>query len=230
MSHTVKLAQFEGPFDLLLSLVDGEKLTLSEIALSQVTEQFLRHLDTLEETRAEELADFLVVAARLLLLKSKMLLPQFSPEEDEGPGLEDQLRLYKAFVEASKKLNKQWLSGERSAFRNEPPRRPDGFAPPADVTLARLHASMVQLVKRLTPPKPLPTTHIDRAVSLKERIDTIRRLLSEKSRINFHDVLTSSRNKTEVIVSFLALLELVKLRTISLHQEEEFSDIVIERA
>lgn len=229
VKHNVKLQQFEGPFDLLLSLIDDEKLSLSELSLSNVTEQFLVHLDTLEENRAEELADFLVVAARLLLLKSKMLLPQFSPEEEEGPGLEEQLRLYKAFVDASKKLNKRWLSSLRSVFREEPPRERTGFTPPEDVTLERLHTSMLQLIHRLAPPKPLPTTHIDKAVSMKERLDIIRNMLKSKKSFNFHDVLSSARNKTEVIVSFLALLELVKQRTVSLSQDDNFTDIVIER-
>ena len=78
----VRLKQYNGPFELLLALVDGEKLDITEVALSEVTEQFLKYLDTLEEHRAEELADFLVVAARLLLLKSRALLPHFFPEED----------------------------------------------------------------------------------------------------------------------------------------------------
>ncbi len=229
MSHTVKLQQFEGPYELLLSLVDTEKLNISELALSNVTEQFLSYLDTLEDNRAEELADFLVVAARLLLLKSKLLLPQFAPEEEEGPGLEDQLKLYKAFVDASKKVNKLWLTPDRAVFREEPPRKREGFVPPQDVTLERLHKIMVQLIHRLTPPKPLPTTHIDKAVSMKERLDIIRNMLRVKRSFNFHDVLGSTRNKTEVIVSFLALLELVKQKTVALHQEDTYADIVIER-
>jgi segregation and condensation protein A len=77
------LTQFTGPFDLLLSLVEGQELKITEIALSEVTEQYLQYLDTLEETEAEELADFLVVAAKLLYMKSKRLLPEFMPEEEK---------------------------------------------------------------------------------------------------------------------------------------------------
>ncbi len=108
------LEQFTGPLDLLLSLIDGQKLNISELSLSNVTEQFLNHLDKIENKKPEELADFLVIATRLLFIKSNRLLPQFTLEEDEGPSLEDQLRVYRAFVEASKKLNKRWIFRDHS--------------------------------------------------------------------------------------------------------------------
>lgn len=224
------LPQFTGPFDLLLSLIGEKKLNVSEVALSAVTEQFLRYLDTLEERRAEELADFLVVAARLLLLKSQQLLPQFAGEEDEGASLEDQLRLYQQFVEASKSINRRWMSGQRSVFRVEPPRSRHGgiFTAPENATLETLHGSMVQLVHRLAPPKPLPEASIDRAVSMKEKVDVIRRMLSRAKRFSFREILSDARNKTEVIVSFLAILELLKQRAVFLRQKESFSDILIE--
>lgn len=225
----ITLSQFTGPYDLLLALVGEKKLNISEVSLSQVTEQFLAYLDTLEERRAEELADFLLVAARLLLLKSKMLLPQLRPDEEEGPGLEEQLRLYKRFVEASREINRRWMSVKKAAFRIEPARPPAEFSLPSNAGLEDLRAAMIQLISRLAPPKPLPETSIDRAVSMKEKIDAIRRLLSGRKRFSFHDLLSDARNKTEVIVSFLAILELLKQRNIFLRQEESFSDIVVER-
>lgn len=226
----IRLSQFTGPYDLLLSLVGEKKLNISELALSEVTEQFLRYVDGLPNHKAEELADFLVVATRLVLLKARMLLPQFAVEDDDGDGsLEDQLRLYKQFVDASKKINKLWLSPELGFFRFESPRRPAGFLPGAFVTSDRLHDAMLQLVRRLTPPKPIPETSIDRAISLKERIDRIRDLLKKTGKINFYELVSESGNKTEVIVSFLALLELVKQKTLTLYQDDAFGDIVIER-
>ena len=88
---------------------------------------------------------------------------------------------------------------------------------------------MLQLVDRLTPPKPLPETAIVRAVSMKETIDRIRALLKKNRRLSFGELLTSAHNRTEVIVSFLALLELVKQKAVALRQREIFSDIVIEK-
>ena len=230
MEVSLQLEQFSGPLDLLLSLIAEEELDVSEVALSRVTEQFLQYLDTLENRRAEELADFLVVASRLLLLKSRTLLPQFAFEaDDEGPSLADQLRLYKQFVEASKQLNTLWMSDRVASGRTEPPRKPLGFVPPVNVTLDMLHERMVQLVARLTPPKPLPETHIDRAISMKQKIDEIRHLLSRSGRIHFGSILHQAKNRTEVIVSFLAILELVKQKTVAVTQDELFGDIVIQR-
>lgn len=229
MPTDVKLEQFSGPLDLLLGLIHEKQLDVSEIALSEVTEQFLGYVDGLEEAQAEELADFLVVASRLLLIKARYLMPQFAiSDEDDGPSLEDQLRLYKLFVEASKKLNKLWESESRSVFRVEPPRKAEGFVSPLNVSSESMHKSYFELLKRLKPPKPLPKTTIDKTVSMKAKIDKIRKLLSNKKKAYFFDVVESSRNKTEVIVSFLALLELVKQRSAFLHQEGTFGDIAIE--
>ena len=229
MKPELTLDQFSGPLYLLLSLLEESKLNISEVSLSSITEQYLTYLDTLEDNRAEELADFLVVGSRLLLLKSKMLLPQFAPEEDEGTSLEEQLRLYKVFLEASKGVNRLWQADSRSFFRFEPPRRPLQFVAPINLSRDSLRQSMLQLVDRLTPPKPLPETAIDRAVSMKETIDRIRALLKKNRRLSFGELLTSAHNRTEVIVSFLALLELVKQKAVALRQREIFSDIVIEK-
>lgn len=229
MNASIKLEQFEGPYDLLLALISEKKLDITEISLSEVTEQFLQHLDGLEMRRAETLADFLVVGTKLLLLKSRMLLPQFAPEEDEGPSLEDQLKLYKAFLDASKKINTLWEGEGHGAFRIEPPRRPEGFVAPANLDSGQLRESMLQLINRLRPPKALPQTQIDRAITMKQKIDHVRTMLSKRSSFSFHEVLDSSQNKTEVIVGFLALLELVKAQVVGLSQDETYGDILIQR-
>lgn len=225
----LKLKQFNGPLDLLLSLLAEKKLEVSELALGEVTEQFLTHLDTLEENRAEELADFLVVATKLLLVKSRGLMPQFGEEEEDELSIEAQLRLYKAFVEASKKVNTLWQNNLSLSPRVEPPRQADGFIWPENINLDRMQQSMVRLVSRLKPRKPLPQTTIDKAISMKQKIDRIRHIVSSSKQVHFFEIIEESQNKTEIIVSFLALLELVKLRTISLRQDQTFSDIVIER-
>jgi len=229
MGVTFQTEHFDGPLDLLLSLLDEKKLDITVLSLSKITEQYLSHLDTLEERDTGDLADFLVVATRLLLLKSRSLLPRFFPEEDEGPSLEEQLRLYKKFVDASKKIHGMWQSGGRSIFRVEPARASEGFVPGERVTKDFMLASMKKLLKRLQPPKPLPKTHIDKTVSVKEKIKQIRSLLRRKKQTNFSDIMSDAHSKTELIVGFLALLELVKQRTVSLNQEKTFENIVIQR-
>jgi len=224
-----KLKQFSGPLDLLLSLIDDDKLSLSELSLSQVTEQYLGYLDQMEERKPEELADFLVIATKLLLLKSKQLLPQLTLEEEEGASLEDQLRLYKKFVEAAKKLNKQWLNGQRTAFRVEPTRRPTEFIMPDNATVDKMHESLTKLLKRITPLKPLPRITVDKTVLMREKIKNIRNLLSKKGKLSFKEILENSNNRTEIIVCFLSLLELTKKSEASLQQTENFTDIVVEK-
>ena len=229
MAHTLALENFSGPLDLLLSLIEEKKMAITEVALSHVTEQYLLYIDTLDEEKADEMADFLVVATRLLLLKAKNLLPQFGLEEEEGPSLAEQLRLYQAYVKVSRKIQKAWIKNERSSFRMEPIRKATGFVPPENATSKSFVHVFSHLLSRLKPLKPLPKVSIDRGVTLKEKIDTIRKLLSQRKEFSFSEVVNNKQNRTEVIVGFLALLELVKQKSVFLHQADTFSDIVIKR-
>lgn len=223
------LEQFEGPLDLLLSLIQEEKLNISELALSKVTEQYLRYLEEARTIHADELADFLLVAARLLLMKARKLIPDMAPEEADGPSLEEQLRLYRAFVAASKQVTARWMSQNHAVFRLEPPRRPTSFVAPANLSLAMLTAAMIQLVNRLKPSEPLPKVAIDRGISIREKIAHIRQLLSGTRQVSFHNLLADKGNRTDIIVSFLALLDLMKDNLIQLQQKGAFGDITVAR-
>ncbi|MBT3418746.1 MAG: segregation/condensation protein A [Candidatus Magasanikbacteria bacterium] len=231
-SIDLQLGQFAGPLDLLLHVLQEKELHITEVSLSLVTEQYLGYLDALEDDhKHEELADFLVVATKLLLIKARALLPHFSFQEEEDMNeLEEQLRRYKRFVDASKKLHQLWLHPHRSLPRIEPPRKATSFVWPTNVTLDRLHERMVQLVERLSPPKALPTATIDQRVSMKDTINRIRTLLSSESQVIFQEVVGKTQNKTALIVGFIALLELMKQKEVFLHQDHTFGDIVIESA
>jgi len=228
MSHELKLEKFDGPLDLLLQLIDQEKLSISEIALSKVTEQFFSYLDKLEKNRSEELADFLVIAARLVYLKSHSLLQYAYPEdEDAGPSLADQLKLYKQYVEASHTINNLWEKQTVAYGRVEPPVKSVEFVLPANAQTKNLHDSMVFLLNRLKPMEPLPKVSIDHSISIKQKIDAIRDLLKKGKEISFKNLLSSAQNKTEVIVSFLAILELVKQKSVRFRQVNAFEDLMI---
>lgn len=229
MKAHFQLEQFSGPLDLLLSLINEQKLDITELAISEVTEQYLNYLETLEEKKPEELADFLVIATRLLLLKSKTLLPQLVEEDEDGPSLEEQLRLYKAFVEASHKLNKKWLSGQSAKFRIEPPRRPVSFTPPTNFSNDSLLQSMQKLLNRLKPLKELPQRNIDSVVTVKEKFEYIKNLLKKAKQLSFSQALNNAESRTEVIYTFLALLELVKQKSIVLKQSDNFGEIMINK-
>ncbi len=225
----IRLDQFSGPFSLLITLIDDEKLSISELSLSNITEQYLTYLDGLEERKAEELSDFLVVASRLLLLKARLLLPQLMPEEEEGPNLADQLRLYKMFVKASRHIQNLWISEQVSYGRVEALRKSSEFVVPENVSAVRLHESMWRLIKKIRPPKALPHMSIDKAVSLRETIDRFKTLFKKLNALTFDQCLKEKGNKTEVLVTFLAILELVKQNVVTLQQTNNFDTINIQK-
>jgi len=225
----IKLEKFEGPLHLLLQLVEQEEMVITDIALAQVTEQFLNHLEQMEGDRLENLADFLVIATKLVYLKSKNLLPYLQPEEDEGPSLADQLKLYKQYLDASKIVNEFWEANRISYGRTEPPLKAEGFMLPANARIIDLRESMVRLVKRLQPLRPLTQVTMDRTVSVRQKISNLRSLLENCKRISFNEMLQDAENKTEVIVSFLAILELVKDQTVYIEQESVYGELMINK-
>lgn len=225
----VNLEKFTGPLDLLLSLVEDQKMEITEISISQVTEQFFNYLNKLENEAPEELADFLVVATRLVYLKSKNLLPYLMPEEDEGPDLANQLRLYKMFVEASVKVNEMWNEKKLSYGRFEPPALPKEFTPPQNSGLENLTNAYLNLLKRLKPSDPLPQVKIDRSVSVKRQIESIYNLLKTTKKVSFSEIIKTAGSRTEVIVNFLAILELLKAEKIFITQNNSFEDIEINK-
>lgn len=227
MDKVVTLEQFTGPLDLLLELIEQEKLPITEISLSKVTEQYLEYLNTLAETQPEELADFLVIASKLLYLKSKTLLPHLVLEEDEGPSLAKQLALYKCYIEASKKVVNLWLEPRAAYGRLEPPLKMEHFIFPSNVVVSNLHQSFFSLLKRLKPIDPIPKLSIDRSVSVKQKVAFLFQSLQKLKQLNFSYVVATAENRTEIVVSFLALLELIKEQRVSINQEAAFDELVI---
>lgn len=223
----IKLEKFEGPLDLLLQLIDQEKLTITEISLSQITEQFLNYLNRLEEGRSEELADFLVIATRLVYLKSHTLLPFLYPEDDEGPSLAEQLKMYQQYVEASKKISALWEKNRVAYGRIEPPIKVTEFVLPLNAQATDLEQAMQRLVARLRTVAPLPQIAIDRAITIKQKVESIFEALKRYKKINFQEILNKAENKTEVIISFLALLELMKDSKAMIAQKNAFAEMTV---
>jgi segregation and condensation protein A len=179
----------------------------------------------------EELADFLVVAARLLLIKSRALLPQVAFEAEEGGlSLEEQLKMYKQFADAAKRLEAV-IKLRRFLFpREKPPLQPGLFSPPRGVSSERLAQVFREILNALEPIVRLPRAAIERTVSIQEKMAELRSLLSAQKSASFSSFIRAVRTKTEVVVSFLALLELVKQKLVMVDQEELFADIAIEHA
>ncbi len=225
MSFAVKLEQFEGPLDLLLSMIEQEKLDITKVALSKIAEEYLR---LVRETQLppEEIADFLMVASKLLLIKSQALFPNL-PVEDEGPSLESQLKLLKLYHDASKGIEAMIKQKHFVYFREKMPVERI-FRPPQKTTLAVLQEVFLGVIKALEPLVRIPKAIMMRTISISERIQKLRDMIVEKLTSSFKTFVGSSKDKTEIIVSFLALLELCKQRIVEVKQDKLFNDILIE--
>ena len=230
MAYAVKLEQFEGPLALLLEMIESEKLDISQLSLGKVTDSYLHFLDENPNIPAEELADFLVIASRLLLIKSKLLLPFLTMDEDEGESdLESQLRIYKEYLDASKVVE-QMIGKRRFLFVHEKlPKVEIGFVPPKKLETDQMCDLFLNVIKRLDDVVKVPQAVVDRTVSIHEKISYIRKLVDRASKISFKKLIQKSESRTEIVVSFLALLELIKQRAVSVSQGEVFDDITINK-
>jgi segregation and condensation protein A len=229
-----KLEKFEGPLSLLLKMIEGEEMDITEISLAKIADQYVEYIRNSNQINPEEMADFLVVAARLLLIKSKALLPFLYPEEEEEiEELEQQLRMYKEFVEAAKKV--QGMIGRKKfMFAREFNRKvllnsTQLFSPPKDLRKENLTSLFNDLLIRLEPAEELEEETLDHKVNIEDKIMSIQNMLLNRIKVSFNQVLDNTSSKTEVIVCFLAMLELIKQHSIVVNQEGLFNEITIEK-
>lgn len=224
----VKVATFSGPLDLLLQLIEQQELDISQVSLATVTEQYITSLQAMAELPVDELADFLVIAAKLLLIKSRLLIPGDElPADDAGLDLERQLKMYREFVEAAKGVAKLWnrhraVYGREGSAMIEPI-----FHPPEHLAPNDLHELMFGVLKELEPLTRLPQTVIVRSINIREKINQIKDRLRRDPTTSFHDLLQLATSKTDVIVTFLAVLELVKLRSVTVNQDHQHGNVDI---
>ena len=231
--HKIKTAQFEGPLDLLLQLIEEQRLDITQMSLAAVTEQYLKVLQEVgEQMSAGDLADFLAVAARLLLIKSRALLPYLQPPDiDEGKDLENQLKLYREDYLASQQVHKL-IRRKRFSFSRERlllVREVTEFTPPPNLTQDKLAQAIATVVSSLPPPLPEARSMIAKTISVHERILQLRDMIWRETKLRFSQLLGTSNSRMEVIVSFLAVLELTKQRSVTVRQDELFDEIVIEK-
>jgi segregation and condensation protein A len=231
--YQVKLAVFEGPLDLLLHLIEREELDITKVSLAQVTDQYLEYISLLEELNAEALADFLVIAARLLLIKSQMLLPRppGAPEEEEeedvGDELARQLIEYKRFKEAALELKQREEMGLRAYVRVAPPPRLEKPLDLEDVSLADL-VEAVQRALDVRPPLPSVSGVVTPfTITVADKMALIEGRLERQRRVSFNHLLDQAASRLEIIITFLAVLELIKLKSITVQQEQLFGEIFI---
>lgn len=230
--YTVAIPVYEGPLDLLLQLIERAELDITAVALAKVTDQYLAYIHRMQ-VPADEISAFLVVAAKLLQIKSEALLPRppvrKEGEEDPGEALARQLRIYKRFKELS-----GWLEGRvdqhlRTYLRVAPPPRIEGRLDLSNITLTDLLHAAEAIFAEEAEKQTLGTVITAPRVTIREKIAWIAERLRGEDRATFKSLLDRQPTRLEVVVTFLALLELVKRYRVSARQEGLFSEIEIEK-
>lgn len=230
MNFTIRQEAFEGPLELLLELIEKERLLISGISLAQVTNEYLAYVKSLEKINPVEIAEFLVVASQLILIKSRSLLPSLQLTEDEEQcieELESRLREYRILRELSKELKKLTGSGVQIATRESYAEYRPVFYPPPSVTGKKLADAFAAFLAAIPKVEKLARETIKRVISLQERIQQIQWSLQGRVEKAFSEIVGSSAEKMEIIISFLAILELAKQKIIDVDQEDLFEEIKI---
>ena len=244
MGINVKLQVFEGPLDLLLHLIDKNKVNIYDIPIVMITEQYMEYVDQMDKEDLDVVSEFLVMAATLLDIKSRMLLPkevnEDGEEEDPRSELVRQLLEYKLFKYMSYELKDRQIDAEK-AFYKEPsiPKEVTAYRPKlnldelvGDTTLIKLNAIFQDVLRRqedkIDPIRSKFGKIEKEEVSLEEKMDFLTDYAASHKHFSFRGMLTASSSKVEVIVTFLAILELMKTGKLTIVQEHIFDDIRIE--
>lgn len=232
MVFAVSQEKFAGPLGLLLELIEGKKLTITDLSLAKVADDYLAYLES-TTVPVDELADFLLIASRLIYLKSRELMPYLQvKDEDAGVDeLEEQLRIYKEFVEAAKLLEVRFGANIMQPrpfvkIKLDEPK----FLPPPTFAASMLAEVYRAVLKRLEPFFALQETSLERVKSVEERIEELTSALKTRASMSFKEVIHGASSKMEVVVSFLALLELLRRHSIKAKQVGAFGDIELQRA
>lgn len=228
----LQLPVFEGPLDLLLTLLEDRQLDITEVSLLAVTEQYLAHLREAERLNLDAFADFIAIGARLLLLKSRALLPRDpdteptqAEDEVDPEALLAALQEYRRFREAAEHLRALEAEG-RAVFRRNaaPPELPPATGLDG-TTLTSLVDILRDVLERLPPEKPAPRGVPRETVRLADRVQSLVDLLDREGQTSFRSLVSTAASRLAVIVEFLAVLELVKTRYLEARQSEAFGDI-----
>ena len=244
MELKVELQAFEGPLDLLLHLIDKNKVNIFDIPIVEITNQYMEYIEEMKRQDLNVMSEFLVMAATLLAIKSKMLLPveETEDEEVEDPRAElvEQLLQYKMYKSISYELRDRQADAEHILYKV--PTLPDevlAFEQPVDVdelisdlTLNKLQAIFQSVMRRqenrVDPIRSKFGTIRKEEVSLEDKMAYVSNYCYSHRKFSFKQLLMEQHSKTELIVTFLSILELMKAGTIYITQENTFADIMIE--
>jgi segregation and condensation protein A len=225
-AYEIEAGSFKGPLHKLLELIEEKKCEITGVNLAKITGDFLEYLKVVEDKEPRLLADFISVAAKLVLIKSKSLIPdlELTPEEEEGiRDLEARLKLYKALKEAEEKLGALWAENRVSFAKDPSPLELNPvFIPSPEISVESLLAAIAALGSSITALKTQYEKY--EAVDFEAYVTE---LIERVNRVSQFTSVTENRNKKEVIILFLALLHLLKDNKVSIIQDSPFSEITI---
>ena len=243
MELTVKLEAFEGPLDLLLHLLDKNKVSIYDIPIVEITNQYLDSIQEMQRQDLNIMSEFLVMAANLIAIKSRMLLPkelnEEGEEEDPRQELVAQLLEYKMYKYMSYELKDRQIEGERSLYKAPTiPEEVLSYVQPVDLdellgdlTLARLNNIFKDVMKRqadkIDPVRSKFGKLEKEEVTLPEKLLYVTEYAREHRSFLFKELLEKQSSKVQTVVTFLAVLQLMKEGIISILQEQPFDDILI---
>ncbi|MCM2339183.1 MAG: segregation/condensation protein A [Burkholderiales bacterium] len=233
-AYKVKTANFEGPFGVLLNLIEERKLFINEISLTQVTEDYLKYLNNLEKVNHSEISSFIIVAATLILIKSKSLLPNLNltgEEESDIHNLEERLKLFELYNKLAGHIKDRF--GDKIIFA--PLERKNEFLvflPDEQITKESMRSFAHGALDKIPKKTFLPEVEVKKVISIEEMIDKLTERIEGALKMNFRDFTGTAKTKEEkvvVIIGFLAMLELIRQGILNVVQDNNFDDIIIEK-
>ena len=243
MGIPVKLEVFEGPLDLLLHLLDKNKVDIYDIPIVEITNQYMEYIQEMQKKDLNIMSEFLLMAATLLDIKCRMLLPvevnEDGEEEDPRAELVEQLIQYKMYKYMSYELRDRQMDGALLMFKTSTvPDEVKAYEPPVDldalldgITLSKLNSIFKEIMKKqvdkIDPVRSNFGKIEKEEVTVEDKLEYLNDYITKHKKFSFRDLLTKQKSKTQLVVTFLAILEMMKMGTIWVEQENTFDDIVI---
>ncbi len=227
-NFSIQTEAYQGPFELVLELIEARKLLVNDLALAHITEDFITHVRSQATFPVEETANFIQIAATLLLIKSKSLIPDLALTQEENADVEDlkrRLEAYERVRDAARELAR--IFGKMILFpAGERPLEPS-LAPARDLSKEALEAALARVLAARDAVEELPEARVKPLVTIEEMMDRLARRVERAMNLSFNEFAGGVKGKVEVIVSFLALLELVKKGAVAAEQYDLHGDIRI---
>lgn len=229
--YEVKTDAFEGPLDLLLNLIEGRKLFINDISLAQISDSYISYVRDLQNFSMKDLADFIVIASTLMLIKSKSLLPTLNLTQEEEQNideLEERLKIYQEMKKLSGFVSESF--GKQIIFEKTPNKmREPIFSPDKNINLSNITMGILNVLKNLPKKEIIPQKIIKKVISLDEMIGNLTQRIKANLKMSFSDFSgIGKKDRVDVVISFLAMLELVKQGSLLVQQDSKFGEIGME--